>query len=100
MNSNHDGPNFLKHLTELENTYNTRPQFIYRLNRFRYDTFLRIPHNISLRPWTGGWVLKGIMAYSVFYLLLRRTPTVPYLNREGYYNYDYGHHTSQMSIQH
>lgn len=84
---------FLKDLQKLEEKYNTRPEFQFRLWRNRFFNIQRIPLGVNFRTYTGGWILKGFYAYALYYLIFVRKPLVPYLNREGYNQYDAGHHT-------
>lgn len=83
-------------LKEIEKTYSTRPEFIYRINRRSLNSNMQTPLAVTLRNHTGGWALKGFALYFVYYVLFTRSTEAPYLNRQGYYNYDSGHHTSQM----
>lgn len=75
------------------NDFNNRPEFLYRLNRWRFDNIRRIPGNFSIGYLTKGWIVKGFVAYSLFYILIKRKPVTSYWNREGYYSYDPDHHT-------
>jgi len=87
--------NFAKDLKHLETEYNTRSQFVFRMNRFKFNNGVRIPYSpVSIRTITGGWLLKGALAYTLFYYTCKRLPISPYLNREGYADsFDKGHHT-------
>ena len=87
---------FNQTLKEIEKEYNTRPEFQYRLGRFKFDNFLRVPLAITFRHHTGGWFVKGLFLYVAYYILLKRRPLEPYLNRVGYYSYDSGHHTADV----
>lgn len=87
---------FNDHLKEIEQEYKTRPQFQYRLHRPKQNNFLRVPMAVSFRPWTGGWLIKGMYFYLAYYVFVSKFSIAPYLNRQDYYSYDKGHHTSYM----
>ena len=82
---------FSNQLKNMEKSHLERPEFIYRMHRNRFDTLGRIP---AMYSWsvTHGWIFKGFLAYSICYLLFTRKPAAPHVNREGYNNYDSGHH--------
>ena len=69
-----------------ENNHNTRRQFHYRINRFKFNSSIRKPLSF-FAPWysTHGWLWKGVVAYVAYYWLFKRTPEVKHWNREGYY---------------
>ncbi len=64
---------------------NTKPQFPYRMNRWRYDTYLKRSLGFNPRGIFSGWVLKGGIAYIVYYYVIRRQPHISHWNREGYF---------------
>ena len=88
-----NGHLFKYQVEKLEKEYNTRPEFISRLNRHKFDNIRRMPANICTGYFTKGWCVKGFIAYAFFYYLFKRSPVTPYWNREGYYSYDSSHHT-------
>ncbi len=83
---------FATQLKEMEKNHLERPEFIYRLHRHKYRTLRRIPVAYSWNL-TQGWMLKGFMIYTVYYIFLKKNPFTHHWNREGYNNYDPGHHT-------
>ena len=91
-----DGKYFNKHIKQLEEQYESRPQFQYRLFRPKFTPVLRIPFGVTFRQYTGGWILKGFFFFSGYYIFFGNSLT-PHLNREGYHSYDSGHHVSSPS---
>src|SRR5690348_16656450 len=89
---------FKYYLEKHENHYNTRPQFIYRTHRFKFNTFLRRPLSF-FSPWYSfnGWVFKGGLAYLAWYYLLQRKPHTPHWNRQGYH-YETKHKTANTGF--
>lgn len=96
MASKFEKINILQDVKNLEKHFETRPQFQLRLSRHLTSTFFTPGMNINFRKYTGGWVLKGFFIYYIYHYIFVRKPLVPYLNREGYYSYDHGHHTGEM----
>jgi len=79
---------FKFYLDQHENNHNTRSQFFYRVNRFKFFSSIRKPLTF-FAPWytTHGWLSKGVVAYLIYYYLIKKTPEVKHWNREGY-NYE------------
>lgn len=88
---------FKEALSENAREYNNRPEFIYRIHRWKFTNLKRIPFSLSTFYHCNGWVLKGFFLYSSFYILFRSKPEVPKWNREGFDGYDSGHHAFKSS---
>lgn len=71
MNETENKKLFKHYLTEYKNYNQERPQFLYRIERWRFNTILRRPFHIA--PWYtfNGWLLKGCIAYLAYYFLLK-----------------------------
>ncbi len=85
---------FKYYLEEKEAYHNSRPQFDYRINRWKFNTYLRVPFSLVPRNMFYGWVLKGSIAYFLYFLLIKRTPYVKHINRQGY-EYEKAHKAEQ-----
>jgi hypothetical protein len=83
---------FKYYLDKNKEYHANRPQFDYRINRWKFNTYLRVP--AAIVPWNlySGWVMKGAYIYIAYYLLFKRSPLVKHWNREGY-NYEKIHKT-------
>lgn len=90
---------FANQLKLQEKEFLNRPEFIYRMNRNRFTNLRRVPTLLPSWNLGQGWILKGFLVYSVYYILFPRRPVVPHWNREGY-EYDYGHHSSTLQYLH
>jgi hypothetical protein len=76
---------FKYHLDLKEKAHNTRPQFIFRSHRLKFDTKVLKPISF-FAPWysTSGWFMKGAAVYFAYYWLFKKTPYTKHWNREGY----------------
>jgi hypothetical protein len=84
---------FKFYLDQYEQKHNTRPEFLYRMNRNRFNTAIMRP--ISwYAPWYNGqgWIAKGAVVYFLFYWLIKKQPYTKHWNREGYF-YEKQHKT-------
>ena len=88
---------FKFHLDQYENKHNTRPEFLYRMNRSRFNTSIMRP--VALAPWYigQGWIVKGAVAYFIYYWLFVRQPYTKHWNRQGYY-YEEHHKTPNQQF--
>lgn len=92
---------FKDQLEYLKKRNATRPEFAYRLNRIGFSNSVRAPLALFFTGYfTGGWILKGFCAYTLFYLIFRKRPMTPYWNRQGYYDYDPAHHGYEADMEH
>lgn len=74
--------------------HHSRPEFLYRTNRWRFATLMRRP--LAFSPWYtfNGWVWKGGLLFVAHYILFVKSPYTKHWNREGYY-YETQHKTSR-----
>jgi hypothetical protein len=61
-----------------------RPQFDYRINRWKFNSQFRRP--FAIIPWHffSGWVGKGACLYIAYFFLFKRQPFIKHWNRQGY----------------
>jgi hypothetical protein len=87
---------FKYYLDKNKEYHGSRPQFDYRINRWRFNTFVRRP--MALVPWSifSGWIMKGAYLYIAYYILFKSTPFVKHWNREGY-EYEREHKAPPMA---
>jgi len=87
---------FKFHLDVNENYYNTRPEYLYRMNRFKYNTAIMKPLSFFAPAYNAqGWILKGALVYFAYYWMFKREPYTKHWNREGYI-YESAHKTPTM----
>jgi hypothetical protein len=86
---------FKYYLDQYESYETNKQQFLYRLNRNRFDTKLNRNYSFFFSRGVGaGWIMKGMCAYLVYYVLFKKEPFVKRWNREGYH-YERAHKTSR-----
>lgn len=88
---------FKHYLDIVEKRHNEKPLFLYRINRWRFNTLLRKPLTIAPYYIGHGWLTKGAFVYFVYYWTLKRNPELMHLNREGYY-YEPQHKTTKINM--
>ena len=80
-----NGNKLFKHYLEDSQKYHAnRPEFDYRLNRWKFNTYLRNPCAIVPRNMFMGWSLRGSLVYLIYYYLIKQKPLVKHWNRQGY----------------
>jgi hypothetical protein len=98
---NNGGPGrklFKFQLDKMEKDYNTRSEFLYRLNRSKFDTSIMRPYSFFAPFYhANGWILKGFLLYATYYYLFKSKPYSQHWNREGYI-YESTHKTPSLSV--
>jgi hypothetical protein len=76
---------FKFYLDSYEKHHNTRPEFLYRINRNKFQTMIMKPVS-WFAPWysSQGWIMKGALLYFVYYWTFKKQPYTKHWNREGY----------------
>ncbi len=89
---------FKFHLDSYEKQHNTRPEFLYRIHRNKFQTMVMKPFS-WFAPWyaSQGWVMKGALVYFVYYWTIKKTPYTLHWNREGYF-YEQEHKTPNKQM--
>lgn len=98
MTDNNNNKLFKFHLDAFEKKYNTRPEFLYRMHRTRYNTAVMKPMSFFAPFYNSqGWVLKGAVVYFLYYWLIKSKPHSKHWNRVGYV-YEKDHKTPNLTV--